>query len=144
MPTDNSLYTASDFIGKTLIAYTNVPVYDYAYDGATQTGVIKPGQSVGVVFSYLDANPDYDRSVLYWQFVSSSGKYYYTKMLPGLYSKASLESQGILTDQQKLDAAAEAKMSDFEKAIKKYFPMVIIGAIGIAAVQGYFSRPQTK
>jgi hypothetical protein len=49
MPTFN----ANQIIDKTLIAKVNIPIYRYAEDGAPVVYTVKPGASVGVVYSYL-------------------------------------------------------------------------------------------
>ena len=101
MPTFN----ADQIIGKTLIAKKPIDIYRSATDGANVVYTVSPNQSIGKVFSYL--LPSANRNNLYWQFIDSNGKYYYTEHQTGAYDVKDLQDQGALTVQDQ-QAAAEA------------------------------------
>src|SRR4030095_16630239 len=66
--TGSSTFSAGDVIGHTLIADTSVPVYNIPRDDAQPVGHIATGNPVGVVDTWLDANPGEGRNELWWSF----------------------------------------------------------------------------
>ena len=129
MPTFN----ADQIIDKTLIAKVNIPIYRYAEDTAPAVYTVKPGASVGVVYSYL--LPNVNRTNLFWQFQDQNGKFYYTEHKQGIYDISALQQQGALTSlqitqqQQAAEAAAtEAALPLTDKIFKLVKNIVFIGA----------------
>ena len=122
MPTFNS----KDIIDKTLIAKVKIPVTRYAKDDAPIVYTVNPGQSVGVVYSFLI--PKENRTNLWWAFKDSNDKFYYTEHKEGIYDITSLQQQGVLTTAQQQQAAAEASMSTTDKVFKLVQKYLLIGA----------------
>ena len=136
-------YDLSDLVDKTIIASGNVPVYEHANDHASPSGVVPAGQPVGVLYSWLDPNPTYDRAELWFMFwPDNRADPYYSKWGGGLYNIASLQAQGLLTDAQKKAAADLANAPWYEQLITKYGPWVVGTVVVVAVVKGYFSRPK--
>lgn len=111
MPT----FSAADIIGKTLNAKKTVEVYRYN-DLTKPVYKVKPGQIVGVVYSYL--MPKEGREVLYWMFYDANKKPYYTKQEPGLYDIKSLRDQGVLTALEEENKNSETTGDKILKLIK--------------------------
>jgi hypothetical protein len=122
MPTFN----ADEIIDKTLIAKVKIPIYRIAEDNAPIVYTVEPGGSVGVVNSYL--LPKANRTNLFWQFLDSNGRYYYTEHKPGIYDISALQQQGALTSAQQQAAAANAQLTTTDKIFKLVQKYLLIGA----------------
>jgi hypothetical protein len=134
------IYDAGAIIDKTLIAKQRVPVYREPKDHFKPFGAVEPGNSVGVVYSYLEPNPSQDRSRLWWMFWDGRYNQYYAPHDPNYYSVSALKQQGVLSEQDKLDAA----LPWYEQLIKKYGPWVLGAGLLYAGVRGYLSRPSNS
>ena len=140
MDPKNPVYSADQIVGKTLIAKAKVTLYNLPYDDAAPIGSVQPGQTVGIVVSWLDADPSSGRSRLYWQFVDSSGNFFYAPHYTGEFDVQSLVDQGALTAGQITQAAADAHKSVFQQEIEKYAPWLIGSVLGIAVLSVILKR----
>jgi hypothetical protein len=122
MPTFN----AADIIGKTLVAKSQVPLYRLPNDDAEIVYTVSPGQSLGVVQSFL--LPGSNRTNLYWQFKDQNNKFYYSEHKQGIYDIQELFDQGALTLQQQQAAATEASLSTGDKIFRLIKNALLIGA----------------
>lgn len=133
-----TIYSASDIIGKTLIAKTKVNIYRNPTDNSELLGYVNAGQPVGVVYSYLEPSAIQNRSGFYWAF-NQNGIYYYSKQDPGLYDVSALKQQGVLTTSEKvaaeLEAAKQAALPWYENLIRKYGIWVVITIIAATAIK---------
>jgi hypothetical protein len=121
MPTFN----AADIIGKTLVAKSQVPLYRLPNDDAEIVYTVSPGQSLGVVQSFL--LPGTNRTNLYWQFKDQNNNFYYSEHLQGRYDIQELQDQGALTLQQQQAAATEASLSTGDKIFRLIKNALLIG-----------------
>lgn len=122
MPTFN----AAEIIDKTLIAKVQIPLYRLPEDNAPVIYTVSPGQSIGIVYSYLLPKPG--RTNLYWQFIDENGKFYYSEHKTGIYDISALQQQGALTSVQQQAAAAEASLTTTDKVFKLVQKYLLIGA----------------
>jgi hypothetical protein len=122
MPTFN----AADIIGKTLIAKSQVPLYRLPNDGAEVVYNVSPGQSLGIVESFL--LPGTNRTNLYWQFKDQNNKFYYSEHKQGIYDVKELANQGALTLEQQQAAAIEANLTTGDKIFRLIKNTLLIGA----------------
>ena len=116
-------YSADQIIGKVLVAKKPVPVYDLPpYNTqAVQIAVVKPGQTVGTVYSWVGGTPG---KFLTWQFYGNNNKAYYAAQVPGYYDVQSLKDQGALTT-----AEVTAQKADEDKsALDKFLESLTQGA----------------
>lgn len=141
LSTDKGIYDVGQIVDKTLFARTSIPVYDFApgYGTVKQLGTISPGQKVGKVYSYIDADISKGRYNLWWMFypASTNGQYYFAEMLPGAFDLDALKAQGALTDKEIADKKNEANKEWYEKLADKILPAItgiVIGAVVINAV----------
>lgn len=125
------------------MAKVNVPVYRTPNDSAPSVAVVKKGQPVGVVYSYLGISPSYNRSVLYWAFIDGAGLWYYSKQLGGYYDVSALKQQGVLTVEQQLEEEKDKDLPWYESLIKKYGGYVLVTVLGAAVIKGVLSRPKS-
>lgn len=139
------LYDAAQLLDKTLIAAAEVNIYDGVPRAGympTKIGTVKPGDPVGIVYSYLNADLAQNRPQLWWMFQPASNwsKPYYAPHAGGLYDVGALRQQGVLslTEQAKKDAAANEPW--YEKILGQVLPVVAITFIGVAFIRGYMSR----
>jgi hypothetical protein len=136
------IYDVSQLVGKTLFARSDVPVYDGvpdAYGWPVQTGTIRAGAPVGVVYSWVDADPTENRPTLWWMFQNAGG-YYYAPHARGYYDLEKLRDQGVLTDEE-IAALEESKNKEWwEKALGMVIPAAVIAVLGASAIRGYLSR----
>jgi hypothetical protein len=119
-------FNAADIIGKTLVAKTQVPLLRLPNDDAEIVYTVSPGQSLGVVQSYL--LPSANRTNLYWQFKDQNNKFYYSEHKQGIYNIDELSNQGVLTLQQQQAAATEANLTTGDKIFRLIKNALLIGA----------------
>jgi hypothetical protein len=122
MPTFN----AADIIGKTLVAKTQVPLLRLPNDDAPTVYTVAPGQSLGVVQSFL--LPGTNRTNLYWQFKDQNNNFYYSEHKQGIYDVKELANQGALTLEQQQAAAIEANLTTGDKIFRLIKNTLFIGA----------------
>lgn len=90
-----SEFLASDIVGKSLIAKKRVDIYDTVNAGRKRIAFVRPGDSVGTVYSWIQ-RPD----GLWWMFESGKN-FYYAKHAVGLFNVSNLKQQGLLTLEEK-------------------------------------------
>jgi hypothetical protein len=132
MPT----FSADQIIGKSLVAIKRVPIFDLpAYDTkATRIGIIEPGQTVGVVYSYVGGTPG---KFLNWQFYDQNKKAYYAPQAPGYYDVKALQDQGTLTTKELEEKKEEENKSPFDKildTLKKGGKVILFAGVGLVAL----------
>jgi len=105
-------YNAADIVGKTLIAKKKIDIVRLPKDDASTVYTVSPGETVGVVYSYL--LPNNNRKKLYWSFYDSNNKAYYVEHNVGDFDIKSLQSQGALTleEKQEKETAANETISN--------------------------------
>lgn len=121
----STIYSASQIVGKTLIANTAIQVKRVAADSSPVVRTIAKGQSVGLVYSYLPANTT--RKSLYWMFYDSYNTPYYVEHKTGIFSIKGLTAQGALTIEEER-AQQDGKEKD---AFDKTKDIVQLGLIGV-------------
>jgi hypothetical protein len=124
-------FNATAIIGKTLFAKREIPLRRIPEDNAPIIYRVSPGKSVGVVFSYIGAQPG-KRENLYWMFKDDNGNIYYAPHVVGYYDIQSIKDQGAMTIQEQQQQAAEANKGVFEKISDLVFP--IVGVIALAII----------
>lgn len=126
MPT----YSASQIVGKSLIARQTVPIKRQPSKSAPTVYTATPGTFIGVVYSWVTEGPD-----LYWQFLDENGKPYYTLHKPGLYSIDALQDQGALTvqEQTEQEQGGGSVIDKVVKSLGNTANLILLG-IGAAAV----------
>jgi hypothetical protein len=139
------LYDATQIIGKTLVAATDVPVYSLppsANQNAVQIGIVKQGNPVGVVYSYLDADPSQNLTTLWWQFYPASNwsGYFYAPHQSGLYDVAALQQQGVLSLTEQAKQQEEANKPWYEKILDQALPVIALTILGAVAIGAYIKR----
>jgi len=86
------VFPVDQIIDKTLYAKQAVPLY--RVPGGEVVYTVTPGNVVGVVFSYLAADPAGGRDFLYWAFKDADGSPYYAAHRTGAFDVGSIEGQG--------------------------------------------------
>lgn len=134
-------YSMNQIVDKTLYAKTNMYVYGSAANGTPPTYGVKAGDPIGVVYSWLDANPTYGRTGIWFMFYPSGGQsnYYYAPYVQGWYDVSELQVQGALTDLQVIQAEKDKEKEDnttwYEKLGDKLVPVIIWVSLGVAAIK---------
>lgn len=134
------VYSADEFINKTLIAQQKVPVYRDATDIAKPVYYVDAGQPVGIVYSWL--SPMAGRSQLWWMFEKSYLDFYYTPHVPARFNWPALKEQGVLSTEEKIEEEKKKDRPWYENLILNYGPWVLGALLAGAAIRGYFSRPK--
>lgn len=109
-------FSAADIIGKTLIAKQTIDIVRSASDNAPSVYEVKPGETIGVVQSFL--LPNQNRNQLYWMFNDANGKPYYVEHGQGKFDIKTLSQQGVLTLQEKQEQAAAAAETTTDKIFR--------------------------
>jgi hypothetical protein len=133
MPTFN----AADIVGKTLVAKSQVPLYRLPNDDAAVIYNVSPGQSLGIVQSFL--LPGTNRTNLYWQFKDQNNNFYYSEHKQGIYDVKELSDQGALTLQQQQQQAQEASLTTGDKIFRLIKNALLIGA-GVYLAKGIIEK----
>lgn len=120
-------YDVTQLVGKTMKATGNVPLYRVPLDSAPSVFTVKPGQSIGVVYSYL--LPKEGRTALYLMFYDSANKPYYMRWGAPV-DTGFLKDQGVKSDEQLQAEKTDANKSFGDKALDAVKYLAI--AAGIA------------
>lgn len=131
----DTVYNAGDIVGKTLVAKVPVKTYGYPGDNSTPGAAIPAGQTIGVVYSYLDADPSQGRTGIWWMFQTGNG-YFYVPHQTGAFDVKVLTDQGVLTTDEKTQAELDANKPWYQHildSIGSYVPW-IIGAIVVTGL----------
>jgi hypothetical protein len=139
------VFDATDIIEKSLKAVQRVPVYKIANYGEP-FAYVDPGNVVGVVRSYIAADPAQGRANLWWWFYPASNysQGYWAEHKIGYYSLSNLRAQGVLSLEQKQEEEDLANLPWYERLIKQYGIYVVVALLGAAAIRGYLSRPRSS
>ena len=132
-------FLASDIIGKTLIAKKIIKIKRTPSDSAPSVYEVDPGDSIGVVYSYL--LPNNNRKNLYWTFYDSNNKPYYVEHKQGNFDIKSIESQGVLTVEEKQEKATAANETLSDK-IFRYVKNGFLIAAGAYIVKGFIDKKE--
>lgn len=140
MPGD--VYSVDQIIDKTLIAATDVAVYEQPIDSARKIATVKKGQPVGIVSTYFLPKPAEGRTTVYWGFwpVDNYSKPYYAPHIAGLYDTSALKQQGVLTVEEEIEREEEKNKEWYEKILDKIIPVGIVAILGAAVIRGLLSR----
>jgi len=104
-------YSANDIVGKSLIAKRTIPVFKLpAATWNNRIGVVNKGNSVGVVYSYVQ-RPD----GIYWMFKPKFGSTYYVKHNPGDFDLSNLQTQGVISQEEKAEEERREELSWWER-----------------------------
>lgn len=127
MPT----YTADQIVGKTLIAKKNVALKREPRKSAETVFVVKPGITIGVVYSWVNADGG-----IWWMYYDQNGKTYYTYHEPGAYDIKSLTAQGVesLEEVQEDKEKTENPIGYYVTKLLKPVTYAVIGYFGLKAV----------
>lgn len=132
-------YSVSDLIGKTMIAKGTVPLFRLPLDSAPAIHNVSPGNTIGVVDSYL--LPKEGRTAVYLMFYDKDRRAYYMRWGAPINTNSLIE-QGVKSDEQK---AKEAKGGPtITEFIQKNISLVVITvamvAIAKTGIQTYGGR----
>jgi hypothetical protein len=133
----SDIFNAGDLIGKTLFAKVRVALYPTPTDGSKAFAFVEPGQSIGVVYSYLEPSVAKNRSRMYWMF-NDGTLYYYVPHRPGFFDVTSIKQQGVYTaaEKKEMEKAKDATIIDrLESNIKKSFPYILAAVVAIPLLQ---------
>jgi len=119
-------FSASDIVGKTLIANEPVIIKRIPEDSAPSVFNVKIGQPVGTVYSWI--SPGANNKSLYWMFKDENGRNYYSEHKVGRYSIKALQSQGVLTEAEKLEKEKEANQPLATTITKQITKLALIAA----------------
>jgi hypothetical protein len=138
MPT----FSADQIVGKSLIAKKTLVVYDLPFymQGAKKIAEIKPGQTAGVVFSYVGGTPG---KPLNWEFKGNAGKMYYIPHVSGYFDVSTLRDQGVQTTQEVQQKAAEENKSTIDKlldSLKSSGKIVLYGGLALVALNVFLKN----
>jgi phage baseplate assembly protein gpV len=144
-----TIFNAGDLIGKTLIARVRVALYRRPQDGEKPFAFTESGQSIGIVYSYLEASAAKKRSSFYWMFQDGAGFYYVPHRL-NFFDVGALKQQGVYTPAEKEAAKAKANESILDAvknnietaqtSIIKYLPFVIGGLFLLPIVRDVIKK----
>jgi hypothetical protein len=106
-------YLITDFLDKTLYAVKQVPIRRYPEDKEKPIYIVKSGEMVGVVYSWIGIKANVRKSN-YFMFYDANGRAYYTPAILSMYSMTHAKEQGIKTTEQKIKEQEEKEDKDKE------------------------------
>lgn len=120
-------YSLKDLVGKPLTAKVNTKLYRSPNDKAKHYASVKAGQSLGILFSWI--NPNQNTKTLWFMFYDSMNKPYYVPYNQNLVDNKDLTRQGIkdVETQTKEDKEKQSfeEKGAFRFYLEKYAPYVI-------------------
>lgn len=128
-------YDVTQLVGKTMKATGNVPLYRVPLDSAPAVFTVKPGQSIGVVYSYL--LPKEGRTALYLMFYDSANKPYYMRWGAPV-DTGFFKDQGAKSEKELLEEKAEKEKALPDKIIDN--AVSILKYLAIAAGVAYLAK----
>jgi hypothetical protein len=135
-----AIFNAKDIVGKTLIAKKKVYLYS-SPDATNPLASINPGQTIGVVYSYL--SPNKNRPQLWWMFQNGI-KYVYVPHQEGSFDVKSLKDQGAISTEDKTKEEQEKLQKQqkgaFAYYIEKYVPWVIVGIFAVPIIKDLIKK----
>lgn len=135
----SDIFDAGDLIGLTLRATDRVSMYRSAYDSAAPVGYFSPGQTIGVIDTYIEPNLSIGRGSFYWGFLDSNRSPYYVRH-GSYFDTAYLRAQGARTVEEKQREEELKGKPWYEQLIIQYGPWILGAGLAMAAIRGYFSR----
>jgi hypothetical protein len=141
---DNTLYDPAKILEKTLVAARDMKVYLHPpdkYNKGEELGIVKKGDPVGIVYSWLAPDPIKNRSVLWWMFYPASAysKYYYAPHDEDDFDLSALRQQGVISVGEQIEEDKKKEEEEnkewYEKLFDKALPAVIGVVLGIAAIR---------
>lgn len=143
-------FNAAQIIGKTLFAKTKIGVYRDASDSAEPYGYVSQGQPVGVVYSWLDPNPGWGRSGLWWVFKDINA-WYYVPHKENIFDVSELKKQGAITVTEQVAIEKEKQrqlelesMPWYKQLAKTYGPWVLGAYIAVNLLPPFISGLKNK
>lgn len=142
----SDLYNADNVVDKTLIALRRLPVYsDVPRKGSNPpiVGYTTAGKPIGIVYSYITADPTQNRSTLWWMFwpgTGYGGQYFYIPHNVGDFDVNALKQQGVLTLEEQRQQEEEANKEWYEKILDRIVPIGVGVIIAGAVIKGVLSR----
>lgn len=135
-----AIFNAKDIVGKTLIAKKKVYLYS-SPSAKNPLASINPGQTIGVVYSYL--SPNKNRPQLFWMFKNGIN-YVYVPHQEGSFDIKSLKDQGVISTEDKTKTEAE-KLEKQQKGavsfyIEKYIPWIIVGIFAMPIIKDLIKK----
>jgi hypothetical protein len=134
------VFNAKDIVGKTLIAKKKVFLYS-SPSAKNPLASINPGQTIGVVYSYLA--PGKNRPNFWWMF-QNGAKFVYVPHQEGSFDIKSLKDQGIISTEERTKAEAEklekAQKGAFSFYIEKYVPWIIAGIFAVPLIKDLIKK----
>jgi len=127
-------YSATDVVGLTLYAKTNVDIKDEALDDAPVIRTVPAGGMIGVVWSW--AEPRAGRTNMHWSFLDVNGQIFYAEHKKGRFNLDDLRDQGLLTEQEQ----NQEPLSNFDKAINgvlRLGALIAFGKLAQVAIKKY-------
>ena len=101
------VFSASQIVGKTLIARRTVPVYRVG-QWNKPFGKVRPGAPVGVVYSWIGPTGYVNTNgKLYWQFYNTDGTTYYAEQTNTSFDLSALKQQGAITALEQVEQERE-------------------------------------
>jgi len=125
-------YTTDEIVGKELFPIVIASVYGSIY--GKPFGTIKPGNSAGIVYSWVK---DKDGG-LWWQFYDKNKKPYYIKHRTGLFDVSALKTSGAKTVEEKEKEEKQKQLFENDKLsyyIQRYGSYLLGTAILVAIIK---------
>jgi len=142
---DNKLYDPGTILDKTLVAAKDVKVYHSApnkyFPNPKPFGVVKAGQPVGIVYSWLSPDPAQNLSSVWWLFwpvTPYSDGYYYAKHEEDDFDLSALRQQGVISVAEQIEEEKKKEEDEnkewWEKLFDKAIPLVLTLGITVTAI----------
>ncbi len=146
-------YSVGEIMDKTMYAENDVPVYSKTatapLNWKTPAYIVKKGQAIGRVFSYLKPSTDHGAALMFYP--KTDGASYYYVIDNDKISSSAIKEQGVQTVAEQVKEEQDKKLREDDPVgyyLKKYgLPalliiggIIIVGKIGGAAVSSAIAR----
>lgn len=124
-------YTVNQILDKTVVASRDIKTY--SRPGGTELGVVKAGQPIGKVFSYIRSTSAGTGGRPWLMFETTYNNYFYVP--DDAVSGSGIKEQGGKTVEEEIQEEEDQKLkesSPMEYYFKKFAPKVLLGVVVVA------------
>lgn len=123
------LYSLSQLVDKTFFGVKDIECKRIATDSAPIWYIVKKGQPLGKLYSWV--NPNAQRDSIWLMFNDAYGKPFYVKMETGKFSLSKLIQQGAISVKEQIELEKQ-KEEEPKDGFDKTKEIINIGLTGVA------------
>lgn len=129
-----AVYSLAQLLDKTFFGVKDIECKRSANDSAPVWYIVKKGQPLGKLYSWL--NPSASRDSIWLMFNDVYGKPFYVKMETGKFSLSKLIEQGAISVKEQIELEKQQQENNQKDGFDKAKDIANLGLIGVAIWAG--------